>query len=160
MVYMNLQPPDGTARLSPAAWWSLTPPSHPYLLAKAVVFFCHIQPSPTACIFTSGVSYAARTFLSCHTDTSDRPGHYFPSAKVNNNLETAKNKVGKVKKEGRALCTALSFQLMIQNITGPSPIQLVVPNAVSAAVAAAMRIRSPISHRELLPFFIFTSFLS
>ena len=32
MVYMNLQPPDGTARRSPAGWWSLTPPSHPYLL--------------------------------------------------------------------------------------------------------------------------------
>ena len=30
MVYMNLQPPDGTARRSPAGWWSLTPPSHPY----------------------------------------------------------------------------------------------------------------------------------
>ena len=29
-VYMNLQPPGGTARQSPAAWWSLTPPSHPY----------------------------------------------------------------------------------------------------------------------------------
>ena len=29
MVYMNLQPPDGTARRSPAARWSLTPPSHP-----------------------------------------------------------------------------------------------------------------------------------
>ena len=26
----NLQPPDGTARRSPAGWWSLTPPSHPY----------------------------------------------------------------------------------------------------------------------------------
>ena len=30
MVYANLQPPDGTARRSPAGWWSLTPPSHPY----------------------------------------------------------------------------------------------------------------------------------
>ena len=30
MVYMNLQPPDGTARRSPVCWWSLTPPSHPY----------------------------------------------------------------------------------------------------------------------------------
>ena len=29
-VYMNLQPPVGTARRSPAGWWSLTPPSHPY----------------------------------------------------------------------------------------------------------------------------------
>ena len=30
MVYANLQPPDGTARRSPAVWWALTPPSHPY----------------------------------------------------------------------------------------------------------------------------------
>ena len=30
MVYMNLQPPAGTARRSPVGWWSLTPPSHPY----------------------------------------------------------------------------------------------------------------------------------
>ena len=30
MVYMNLQPPDDTARRSPDDWWSLTPPSHPY----------------------------------------------------------------------------------------------------------------------------------
>lgn len=30
MVYMNLQPLDDTARRSPGAWWSLTPPSHPY----------------------------------------------------------------------------------------------------------------------------------
>jgi len=31
MVYMNLQPPAETARRSPVGWWSLTPPSHPYL---------------------------------------------------------------------------------------------------------------------------------
>ena len=30
MVYMNLQPPDGTACQSPDSRWSLTPPSHPY----------------------------------------------------------------------------------------------------------------------------------
>ena len=30
----------------------------------AVLFFSRIQPSPTACTFTSEVSYAARTFLS------------------------------------------------------------------------------------------------
>ena len=29
MVYANLQSPEGTARRSPAGWWSLTPPSHP-----------------------------------------------------------------------------------------------------------------------------------
>ncbi len=75
MVYMNLQPPDGTARRSPAAWWSLTPPSHPYptptvLLAEperaygAVVLFFHIQLSPTASTFRSEAPSAARTFLS------------------------------------------------------------------------------------------------
>ena len=64
MVYANLQPPDGTAQRSPVDWWSLTPPSHP-CLREAVIFFFHIQPSPTASTFRSGVPYAARTFLSC-----------------------------------------------------------------------------------------------
>jgi len=69
VVYMNLQPPAGTARRSPAAWWSLTPPSHPYpslqssIKEVAVVLFFPHQPSPTASIFRSGVPYAARTFL-------------------------------------------------------------------------------------------------
>ena len=65
MVYMNLQPPEGTARRSPGGWWSLTPPSHPYSNRYgAVVLFCLILLSPTASIFGSGVSCAARTFLS------------------------------------------------------------------------------------------------
>ena len=65
MVYMNLQPPEGTARRSPGGWWSLTPPSHPYSKRYgAVVLFCLILLSPTASIFGSGVSCAARTFLS------------------------------------------------------------------------------------------------
>ena len=38
MVYMNLQPPVGTARRSPAGWWSLTPPSHPYSLKRSGCF--------------------------------------------------------------------------------------------------------------------------
>ena len=29
-VYMNFQHPGCTARMSPCAWWALTPPSHPY----------------------------------------------------------------------------------------------------------------------------------
>ena len=54
-----------TARRSPAGWWSLTPPSHPYSKRYgAVVLFCLILLSPTASIFGSGVSCAARTFLS------------------------------------------------------------------------------------------------
>ena len=64
MVYTNLQPPDGTARRSPAGRWSLTPPSHPYPYnVQAVVFFCLLLPSPTASIFRSGASCAARPFL-------------------------------------------------------------------------------------------------
>ena len=67
MVYMNLQPPDDTARRSPDDWWSLTPPSHPCQTQNvmAVILFCPYLPSPTASIFRSGLSYAARTFLSC-----------------------------------------------------------------------------------------------
>ena len=65
MVYANLQPPDGTARRSPAGWWSLTPPSHPYRpRGAAVIFFCLHLLLPIASIFGSEVSYAARTFLS------------------------------------------------------------------------------------------------
>ena len=72
-VYMNLQHPAGTARRSPAAWWSLTPPSHPYLPSLrcyqrkrqgAVVLFFLNQLSPAASTFRSGLPCAARTFLS------------------------------------------------------------------------------------------------
>lgn len=45
MVYANLQPPDGTARRSPAGWWSLTPPSHPYHII--IYGGCFLLPSPT-----------------------------------------------------------------------------------------------------------------
>ena len=37
-VYLNLQPPAGTARRSPAAWWSLTPPSHPCHSKNSSIF--------------------------------------------------------------------------------------------------------------------------
>ena len=43
MVYMNLQPPVGTAQRSPVGWWSLTPPSHPYPLRGG----CFLLPAPT-----------------------------------------------------------------------------------------------------------------
>ena len=67
-VYMNLQPPVGTARRSPVGWWSLTPPSHPYparhsRIYRAVVLFCRHLLSPIASTFRSGAPYAARTFL-------------------------------------------------------------------------------------------------
>ena len=64
MVYSNLQPPADTAHRSPCGWWSLTPPSHPYLYAEAVILFCLNLLSPIACNFASGVLCAARTFLS------------------------------------------------------------------------------------------------
>ena len=71
MVYMNLQPPVDTAQRSPAGWWSLTPPSHPYFFSKAVILFCRHLLSPIASTFRSGAPYAARTFLS--RDLSEAP---------------------------------------------------------------------------------------
>ena len=101
-VYANLQPPDGTARRSPAAWWALTPPSHPCPMTRrpfrrqqkprreAVILFSRILLSPIAGTFTSGVSCAARTFLSCLCDTSGRPWHCFPRAKIQRKGQTSK----------------------------------------------------------------------
>jgi hypothetical protein len=40
----------------------------------AVIFFYLYLLSPTASIFRSGMSYAARTFLSHHQDASGRAG--------------------------------------------------------------------------------------
>ena len=104
MVYANLQPPDGTARQSPADWWSLTPPSHPYpndtfpqgncIKNGAVVLFFRILPLPATGTFTSGASCAARTFLSCPLGTSDRPWHCFHDAKVRRRKQKAKKIFG------------------------------------------------------------------
>ena len=97
VVYMNLQPPDDTARLSPTDWWSLTPPSHPYSLTYskefeqyrwAVIFFCRHLLSPIASIFRSGVPYAARTFLSYLLIPAAGPEHCFPWCKVKLNSLT------------------------------------------------------------------------
>ena len=85
MVYMNLQPPVGTAQRSPVGWWSLTPPSHPYPCG-AVIFFCRHLLSPIASTFGSGAPYAARTFLS--RDLSEAPAtnrcSAFSACKVTN----------------------------------------------------------------------------
>ena len=51
-------------------------------LSMAVVFFCTTLLSPIASTFRSGALYAARTFLSPLKETSDRPRHCFPTAKV------------------------------------------------------------------------------
>lgn len=48
LVYANFPPPVCTARMSPYAWWALTPPSHPYRTSAAVVFFCTCKPSRTS----------------------------------------------------------------------------------------------------------------
>ena len=45
--------------------------------SKAVIFFCPHLLSPIASTFRSGVPYAARTFLLCLNDTSDRPWQCF-----------------------------------------------------------------------------------
>ena len=49
-VYMNLQLPGCTATMSPSRWWALTPPSHPYPRAGAVLFFC-ISPAVADCFY-------------------------------------------------------------------------------------------------------------
>lgn len=87
-----------TARRSPAGWWSLTPPSHPYQTCPratvcgqkqfpAVILFCLTLLSPIASIFGSGVPYAARTFLSPHKlRPAAGPGICFPCAKIVQNM--------------------------------------------------------------------------
>ena len=52
------------------------------IVERAVVFFYRHLLSPTASTFRSGVSCAARTFLSCTPGTSGRPGQCFLGAKL------------------------------------------------------------------------------
>ena len=82
MVYANLQPPDRTARRSPAGWWSLTPPSHPYSLRSGT--FLLPYPAVTDCLH-----FHKRSVLCCPDfplaptqDASDRPWHCFQPAKL------------------------------------------------------------------------------
>ena len=56
---------------------------------EAVLFFCHYLLSPAASIFGSGMSSAARTFLSQQyvlttLAASDKPEHSFSACKSNN----------------------------------------------------------------------------
>ena len=94
MVYMNLQPPVDTAQRSPAGWWSLTPPSHPYPMPRheAVILFCRHLLSPIASTFRSGAPYAARTFLS--RDLSEAPAtnrcSAFSACKVTNKFHKSR----------------------------------------------------------------------
>jgi len=95
-VYANLQPPDGTAPRSPAGWWALTPPSHPYPLkissltkSKRGRLFsspgssCHqlLALSPVERPMLPGLS--SRVLL----NTSGRPEHCFRGAKVRINIQ-------------------------------------------------------------------------
>ena len=79
---MNLQLPDDTARRSPAGWWSLTPPSHPYSLRSGT--FLLPYPAVTDCLH-----FHKRSVLCCPDfplaptqDASDRPWHCFQPAKL------------------------------------------------------------------------------
>ena len=93
MVYANLQPPDRTARRSPAGWWSLTPPSHPYSLRSGT--FLLPYPAVTDCLH-----FHKRSVLCCPDfplaptqDASDRPWHCFQPAKLQKNERNAKGKL-------------------------------------------------------------------
>ena len=88
MVYMNLQPPVGTARRSPVGWWSLTPPSHPYPHRSEGGH--SLLPSPTV---TNSFYFRKWSALCCpdfplaiplmlRRCASDRPWQCFLGAKV------------------------------------------------------------------------------
>ncbi len=66
LVYANFQHPECTARMSPYAWWALTPPSHPYptLVARGGYFLLHRPAVTDPYPLGSGLSCVARTFLS------------------------------------------------------------------------------------------------
>ena len=73
MVYMNLQPPDDTARRSPDDWWSLTPPSHPYRYLSAVIFFYLIPTVTNSFHFQKWSTLRCPDFPLVSDETSDRP---------------------------------------------------------------------------------------
>jgi len=73
MVYMNLQPPDGTARRSPAGWWSLTPPSHPYP-TLSVLFEGSLRKALTGRSFSSSVSNCRQLLLLSEVECPVLPG--------------------------------------------------------------------------------------
>ncbi len=83
MVYMNLQPPDDTARRSPDDWWSLTPPSHPYRQSNCGGYF--LLPYPTVAnsfYFRKWSALRCPDFPLVLKNTSDKPNHCFRDAKV------------------------------------------------------------------------------
>ena len=80
-----------------------------------------------------------------------RTSHLEPREKSTSYLE---KREGDTQRMALSSICVMKQKSVSQNTTGPRPIQLVVPSAVSAAVAAAMRIRSPISQMELLPLFM------
>ena len=94
VVYMNLQPPNGTACRSPDNWWSLTPPSHPYcqlsgggcflLPSSAVANSFHFQKWSTLC--------CPDFPLAPPSDASDRPGHCLTVSSLKNIFRCKINK--------------------------------------------------------------------
>ena len=88
-VYANFQHPECTARMSPYAWWALTPPSHPYLYYYDTggYFLLHRPAITDSYPLGSGLSCVARTFLSFlpyKRVTSDKPDHCFFVCKFTN----------------------------------------------------------------------------
>ena len=61
-IYMILQLPRRTARMSPPAWWALAPPSHPYHWYGGY-FLLRYSTLANSFLLGSGMLYVARTFL-------------------------------------------------------------------------------------------------
>ena len=105
MVYMNLQPPDGTARRSPDDWWSFTPPSHPFQQLNCGGYF--LLPYPTVAnsfYFRKWSALRCPDFPLVYRNTSDKPNHWFRDAKVTFFLLF--NKIN-AKKESYIACNSL-----------------------------------------------------
>lgn len=93
MVYLNLQPPDGTARLSPAVWWSLTPPSHPYLPKRGGPFLLPLPTVTNSLYFRKWSTLCCPDFpLASVSDASDEAGTLpsYSSAKLQKKTLRAK----------------------------------------------------------------------
>ena len=95
MVYANLQLPVCTAQWSPTGWWSLTPPSHPYLpegwrLFSSASTCCHQQLpfSEVGCPMLPGLSSRITLFRCCQRQA----GTLFPTCKDSESREQCKIK--------------------------------------------------------------------
>ncbi len=94
-VYANFQPPVCTARMSPCAWWALTPPSHPYPgRGRGGSFLLHVLTLAGYYLLGSGVPCVARTFLCRHVKGRQRQAVplRFAGAKIRQNVVTSKKR--------------------------------------------------------------------